>query len=486
MKLKFAFLPGALFFVSCAGWAAQASFDCGKASSAAEKMICSDARLSDSDAALALTYKAAAKASDDPAGLKREQIAWIKTQRDACDTVACMQLAYDKRIAVLAKIGKSENQPAATATAASTAVTPTPTPTPATTVVAAANANLISQVHKAFDTDKGCMPSTPLPASKYCDHGVIMMRYTLIVYRYNNVEYAAAVSFDAGPTVPIDSTGAPIAPPGQQVYKVLAQKVDAPATPAASVALPPPAGDLPRLAVLQLSDKERADFLKRYGNKSADEVFKDAYHISYSSTDDYNRPALLYATYLGSADAAAALGDYYALGSLRARQNYYQYGVSAVLNELSDPMGGATKYHDKIDLPTARALYDLAIGRGSANGMYDQANLLIGGAGMQADLPKAISLFENAGEKGNLNAIGKLVSIATQYDISASDGDISLAKAALARLKVSPDSIQAINGRWQQYDEARHARLCAWADELMADRKTSLTGRMMSDRNHCR
>lgn len=72
------------------------SFDCAKASSKVEKLICSDKSLSDTDAMLAEDYKALLAITDDK-GVKQRQLAWLKNVRNACNDVACLKKAYDAR-----------------------------------------------------------------------------------------------------------------------------------------------------------------------------------------------------------------------------------------------------------------------------------------------------------------------------------------------------------------------------------------------------
>src|SRR5215831_576944 len=78
-----------------------ASFDCAKASTAIEKMICADARLSALDDNLARSYSAALERSsqDERARLRREQAAWLK-YRDACEPAdrSCVIARYGERL----------------------------------------------------------------------------------------------------------------------------------------------------------------------------------------------------------------------------------------------------------------------------------------------------------------------------------------------------------------------------------------------------
>ena len=76
-----------------------ASFDCAKAQSKVEKMICADAELSKLDEDMAQAYSAALKETDN-AGVRQNQKQWAM-QRNSCTEVACVKDAYVKRIAEL-------------------------------------------------------------------------------------------------------------------------------------------------------------------------------------------------------------------------------------------------------------------------------------------------------------------------------------------------------------------------------------------------
>jgi uncharacterized protein len=93
------------------GVAHGASFDCNKASTRSEKIICSDSKLSSADERLAKVYKEALAASADKEALRHEQKEWLASERDVCATVACMLDAY------LARIGQLEKIPGGAATA---------------------------------------------------------------------------------------------------------------------------------------------------------------------------------------------------------------------------------------------------------------------------------------------------------------------------------------------------------------------------------
>ncbi|MFC5741454.1 lysozyme inhibitor LprI family protein [Dyella tabacisoli] len=85
----------ALFALPLSAYAA--SFDCGKAASAAEKAICADATLSQQDSDLAAAWKQALARGGDTAALKTSQRDWLK-QRDTCGSdTRCLGDSYRRR-----------------------------------------------------------------------------------------------------------------------------------------------------------------------------------------------------------------------------------------------------------------------------------------------------------------------------------------------------------------------------------------------------
>ena len=86
-------------------YAQAASFDCNKAASTTEKLICSDAETSALDGKLQGAYKAALAATDayGKKALAEEQRNWIKYARGICQDSACLRQAYTSRIALLAR-----------------------------------------------------------------------------------------------------------------------------------------------------------------------------------------------------------------------------------------------------------------------------------------------------------------------------------------------------------------------------------------------
>ena len=80
-----------------------ASFDCAKASSAQEKMICSDRELARLDVELSAVYRKAREAAADAKALQSEQLQWLKATRQACSDKACLAEAYKSRTAELSR-----------------------------------------------------------------------------------------------------------------------------------------------------------------------------------------------------------------------------------------------------------------------------------------------------------------------------------------------------------------------------------------------
>jgi uncharacterized protein YecT (DUF1311 family) len=89
-----------------------ASFDCEKAATSAEKIVCGNRALSDLDSKLEDAYKAAniAASPAKQSVLLREQQDWIKYVRYGCGDAACMIIAYDARIDELTSLaaGKAD------------------------------------------------------------------------------------------------------------------------------------------------------------------------------------------------------------------------------------------------------------------------------------------------------------------------------------------------------------------------------------------
>ena len=94
----------AIFLLGCLSIAQPvqaASFDCSKAVTKVDKLVCANVDLSALDGRLAEAYQAALKQAPDPAALKHRQRDWLQELHDYCQTDSCLQGAYSARIRAL-------------------------------------------------------------------------------------------------------------------------------------------------------------------------------------------------------------------------------------------------------------------------------------------------------------------------------------------------------------------------------------------------
>ncbi|HEY9162843.1 MAG TPA: hypothetical protein VIS94_17335 [Desulfomonilia bacterium] len=80
-----------------------AGFNCERASSSIEKMICGNPDLSLMDESMTAAYKKAVAGASDSAPLSADQKLWLKNTRNACRDVSCLKKAYQERTAELNK-----------------------------------------------------------------------------------------------------------------------------------------------------------------------------------------------------------------------------------------------------------------------------------------------------------------------------------------------------------------------------------------------
>lgn len=78
-----------------------ASFDCAKAGTKVEHLICDNPELSKLDEELSAAYKAALQDKQQADTVKQEQKQWMK-ERDGCADVGCVKQAYEARQSALA------------------------------------------------------------------------------------------------------------------------------------------------------------------------------------------------------------------------------------------------------------------------------------------------------------------------------------------------------------------------------------------------
>jgi len=78
-----------------------ASFDCSKAGTPVEKMICADPALSTLDSELGQTYIQKMHESAQAAQLREQELKWMRDVRNKCTTPSCLEAAYKLRLAEL-------------------------------------------------------------------------------------------------------------------------------------------------------------------------------------------------------------------------------------------------------------------------------------------------------------------------------------------------------------------------------------------------
>lgn len=74
------------------------SFDCAKASTGAERLICSNQELAGLDVQMLTVYKQVLNVSTDKDAEKKVQRDWLENERNICATSECMIKAYQGRI----------------------------------------------------------------------------------------------------------------------------------------------------------------------------------------------------------------------------------------------------------------------------------------------------------------------------------------------------------------------------------------------------
>jgi hypothetical protein len=78
-----------------------ASFDCEKAKTKIEKLICGDPTLSEADDKLHALYNDVLAKSPVPEDTKQQQLEWVKESRNTCKNTDCLRQAYTSRISDL-------------------------------------------------------------------------------------------------------------------------------------------------------------------------------------------------------------------------------------------------------------------------------------------------------------------------------------------------------------------------------------------------
>lgn len=78
-----------------------ASFDCTKAKTKIESLICGDDELSKLDETLSNTFQLVIERSEDKQKAIKEQKQWLRTERNFCQDVTCLRFEYQNRISAM-------------------------------------------------------------------------------------------------------------------------------------------------------------------------------------------------------------------------------------------------------------------------------------------------------------------------------------------------------------------------------------------------
>ncbi|MBF0463106.1 MAG: DUF2135 domain-containing protein [Magnetococcales bacterium] len=94
-----------IIWLSCAAGAMAAGFDCTKAATPVEHLICDDAEVSAADSRLLASFRQLQEAfkedEESRSWYKRTQQQWLQESRNRCPDVACLRLVYSQRILLL-------------------------------------------------------------------------------------------------------------------------------------------------------------------------------------------------------------------------------------------------------------------------------------------------------------------------------------------------------------------------------------------------
>ncbi len=141
----------------------KASFDCSKAASPVEKMICADGDLAGLDGQLGQLYKQSVSQGKNSDELKSQQMNWLRQVRNPCTTVVCLANAYRQRISALQQSADATPQ-----------ATSSPSPFPATYVGGFTGKEKLVFTADGHVSEEGTPPgrhqvdrSPPWPDAKY-------------------------------------------------------------------------------------------------------------------------------------------------------------------------------------------------------------------------------------------------------------------------------------------------------------------------------
>lgn len=117
-----AYLIAVYLLLPSFSWAA--SFDCNRATTLVEKLVCADPGLSQTDEKFSKTYNEILQSLRDSIDLKQDQIKWLREVRNKCADIPCLNKVYRDRLAVLEQV--SSRTKALEIPAAATSTGPAP------------------------------------------------------------------------------------------------------------------------------------------------------------------------------------------------------------------------------------------------------------------------------------------------------------------------------------------------------------------------
>jgi len=95
------FIPFAILLALLSSPAAAASFDCAKAATAVEKIVCADKGISALDDELNRLYQQRLAVALDQEGMKSMQRNWLKALGERCKDADCVKMDYDIQVETL-------------------------------------------------------------------------------------------------------------------------------------------------------------------------------------------------------------------------------------------------------------------------------------------------------------------------------------------------------------------------------------------------
>lgn len=108
MRMQGAILASCVLLSGCLQVAKAASFDCAKASTGVERMICEDPETSDLDSEYGAVFEGLLARSSAKADVRSGARSWLTNVRNRCQDSGCLRAAYRERIANIRALNGDE------------------------------------------------------------------------------------------------------------------------------------------------------------------------------------------------------------------------------------------------------------------------------------------------------------------------------------------------------------------------------------------